>query len=94
LISKDHRLRIVKNTGDDSLVEFASVVDAVRGAAEIQRDIAEQNADVPQIKRIEFRPSPSASIRACEQVIFTAQRDRPDRAIDSVGVEFNAARRK
>src|SRR6266699_6244043 len=50
-----HRGRIVKNTGDGALVEFASVVDAVRCADEIQRGVAEQNADVPRDKRIEFR---------------------------------------
>ncbi|WJR77963.1 adenylate/guanylate cyclase domain-containing protein [Bradyrhizobium sp. NP1] len=51
----DHHGRIVKNTGDGALVEFGSVVDAVRCAIEIQRDMAEQNIDVPQVKRIEFR---------------------------------------
>jgi adenylate cyclase len=51
----DHRGRIVKNTGDGALVEFASVVDAVRCADEIQRGVAEQNTDVPHDKRIEFR---------------------------------------
>src|SRR5450755_3809703 len=51
----DHRGRIVKNTGDGALVEFASVVDAVRCADEIQRSVAEHNIDVPQNKRIEFR---------------------------------------
>ena len=51
----DHRGRIVKNTGDGTLVEFASVVDAVRCADDIQRGVAEQNTDVPQDKRIEFR---------------------------------------
>src|SRR6202023_1742794 len=50
----DHRGRVVKNTGDGALVEFGSVVDAVRCAAEIQRGMAEQNIDVPQGKRIEF----------------------------------------
>jgi TolB-like protein/class 3 adenylate cyclase len=50
-----HRGRIVKTTGDGMLVEFASAVDAVRGAVEIQRGIAKQNASVPQDKRIEFR---------------------------------------
>jgi TolB-like protein/class 3 adenylate cyclase len=53
-ISK-HRGRIVKTTGDGMLVEFASAVDAVRGAVEIQREMAEQNASVPQDKRIELR---------------------------------------
>ena len=51
----DHRGRIVKNTGDGALVEFGSVVDALRSAVEIQRGMAEQNIDVPQVKRIEFR---------------------------------------
>src|SRR5881392_1819634 len=50
-----HRGRIVKTTGDGMLVEFASVVDAVRGAVEVQRGMAEQNAAVPQDRRIEFR---------------------------------------
>jgi adenylate cyclase len=50
-----HRGRIVKNTGDGALVEFASVVDAVRCADDIQCGVAEQNTDVPQDKRIEFR---------------------------------------
>src|ERR1700687_5204195 len=51
----DHRGRIVKNTGDGALVEFGSVVDAVRCAVEIQRGMAEQNIDVAQVKRIDFR---------------------------------------
>jgi TolB-like protein/class 3 adenylate cyclase/tetratricopeptide (TPR) repeat protein len=50
-----HRGRIVKTTGDGLLVEFASAVDAARGAAEVQRAMAKQNADVPQDQRIEFR---------------------------------------
>ena len=50
-----HRGRIVKTTGDGMLVEFASAVDAVRGAVEIQCGIAEQNTAVPQDMRIEFR---------------------------------------
>jgi TolB-like protein/class 3 adenylate cyclase len=51
----EHRGRIVKNTGDGALIEFGSVVDAVRCAVEIQRGMAERNTDVPQDKRIEFR---------------------------------------
>jgi TolB-like protein/class 3 adenylate cyclase len=51
----EHHGRIVKNTGDGALVEFASVVDAVRCADEIQRGVAEQNINVPQDKRIELR---------------------------------------
>jgi adenylate cyclase len=50
-----HRGRIVKTTGDGMLVEFASAVDAVRCAADVQRGMADQNADVPQDKRVEFR---------------------------------------
>ena len=50
-----HRGRIVKTTGDGMLVEFASAVDAVRGAVEVQRGMAEQNASMPQDQRIEFR---------------------------------------
>src|ERR1700693_2287598 len=50
-----HRGRIVKTTGDGMLVEFASAVEAVRSAVEVQRSMAEQNAAVPQDQRIEFR---------------------------------------
>jgi TolB-like protein/class 3 adenylate cyclase len=50
-----HRGRIVKTTGDGMLVEFASAVDAIRGAVEVQSGMAEQNASVPQDVRIEFR---------------------------------------
>jgi adenylate cyclase len=45
----------VKTTGDGLLLEFASVVDAVRCAVEVQRELAERNADVPPDRRIEFR---------------------------------------
>src|SRR3954470_20593940 len=50
-----HRGRIVKNTGDGVLVEFASVVDAARCAIDIQREMADGNAGVPPELRIEFR---------------------------------------
>ena len=50
-----HRGRIVKTIGDGMLVEFASAVDAVRGAVEVQNGMAEQNAALPQDQRIEFR---------------------------------------
>ena len=52
---KEHRGRIVKTTGDGLLIEFASVVDAVRCAVEVQREMAERNADVSPDRRIEFR---------------------------------------
>ncbi len=51
----EHRGRIVKTTGDGALVEFGSAVDAVRCATEIQRTMAEHNADIPEDRRIEFR---------------------------------------
>ena len=51
----EHRGRIVKNTGDGLLAEFPSVVDAVRCAIELQRGMADRNADTPPDKRIEFR---------------------------------------
>ena len=52
---KEHRGRIVKTTGDGLLVEFASVVDAVRCAVETQREMAARNAGIPLERRIEFR---------------------------------------
>ena len=51
----EHRGRIVKNTGDGALVEFASVVDAARCADDIQRSFSDYNIDVPLSKRIEMR---------------------------------------
>src|SRR5204862_6445627 len=51
----EHRGRIVKTTGDGLLVEFASVVDAVRCAVDMQRQMAERNAGVAAEQRIEFR---------------------------------------
>jgi adenylate cyclase len=52
---KEHRGRIVKTTGDGLLVEFTSVVDAVSCAVEVQREMAERNASVPETRRIQFR---------------------------------------
>ncbi len=50
-----HRGRIVKRTGDGSLIEFRSVVDAVRCAIEVQNGMVERNAGLPPERRIEFR---------------------------------------
>ena len=50
-----HHGRIVKRTGDGSIVEFRSVVDAVNCAIEVQRAMVERNAEVAPDKRIEFR---------------------------------------
>ena len=52
---KEHRGRIVRITGDGLLVEFASVVDAVRCAVDTQREMGLRNAEVPADQRIEFR---------------------------------------
>jgi adenylate cyclase len=51
----EHRGRIVKNTGDGFLAEFASVVDAVRCAVEIQRGMAEREPEVREERWIRFR---------------------------------------
>src|SRR5467141_1992622 len=51
----EHRGRIVKTTGDGLLVEFASVVDALRCAAEVQAAMAGRNARILATERIEFR---------------------------------------
>src|SRR5438876_3357729 len=50
-----HHGRVVKRTGDGSLVEFRSVVDAVRCAIEVQNGMVERNAGLPAERRIEFR---------------------------------------
>src|SRR5262249_1222162 len=51
----EHRGRVVKNTGDGFLAEFASVVDAVRCATDIQRGMADCEPEVPDERRIRFR---------------------------------------
>src|SRR5215468_8254614 len=50
-----HKGRVVKRTGDGALVEFRSVVDAVRCAIEVQNGMLERNAGLPPDRRIEFR---------------------------------------
>jgi len=50
-----HNGRVVKRTGDGALVEFRSVVDAVRCAIEVQNAMIERNAGLPEDRRIEFR---------------------------------------
>src|SRR5215470_17355530 len=51
----EHRGRVVKNTGDGLLAEFASVVDAVRCAAEIQSAMADRDLDLAEERRLRFR---------------------------------------
>jgi adenylate cyclase len=52
---KEHRGRIVKNTGDGFLAEFASVVDAVRCAVEVQRGMIDREPEMPDDQRTRFR---------------------------------------
>jgi class 3 adenylate cyclase len=52
---KEHRGRVVKNTGDGLLAEFGSVVDAVRCAAEVQSGMINREPQVPDERRILFR---------------------------------------
>src|SRR5262252_8407585 len=52
---EEHRGRIVKNTGDGFLAEFASVVDAVRCAVEIQRAMVDREPGLPDEQRVKFR---------------------------------------
>src|SRR6266436_3992320 len=52
---REHRGRTVKNTGDGLLAEFASVVDAVRCAVEVQRGMVDREPEVPEERRIRFR---------------------------------------
>jgi adenylate cyclase len=51
----EHRGRVVKTTGDGILIEFPSVVEALGCAVDVQRGMAECNAEVPEDKRITFR---------------------------------------
>src|SRR5262245_45894944 len=51
----EHRGRMVKNTGDGFLAEFASVVDAVRCAVEVQQGMAEREPELTEARRIRFR---------------------------------------
>jgi class 3 adenylate cyclase/TolB-like protein len=52
---REHHGRTVKNTGDGMLAEFSSVIDAVRCAVEVQRGMADRNAETSEDKRITFR---------------------------------------
>jgi adenylate cyclase len=52
---KDHRGRVVDAKGDNVLAEFSSVVDAVRCAVQVQKDLTERNSELPEHRRMEFR---------------------------------------
>jgi adenylate cyclase len=60
-----HRGRIVKTTGDGILIEFSSVVDALRCAVEVQQTMAKRNAGIPGDVRIEFR----VGINLCDVIV-------------------------
>lgn len=52
---RQHRGRVIDSPGDNLLAEFASAVDAVRSAAEIQRRLKDNNAELPDHRKMEFR---------------------------------------
>jgi class 3 adenylate cyclase len=52
---EQYRDRVVDTTGDNLMAEFTSVVDAVNCAVEIQRELAERNAELPYNRKMEFR---------------------------------------
>jgi adenylate cyclase len=54
-VVRKHRGEVVDSPGDNILAEFASVVDAVRGAVEIQEELKVRNAELPENRRMEFR---------------------------------------
>src|ERR1700746_1809170 len=62
----EHRGRVVKNTGDGLLAEFASVVDAVRCAVDVQRGMAGREPEVPEERRIRFRTGGNLGDRSAE----------------------------
>jgi class 3 adenylate cyclase len=65
----EHRGRLVKNTGDGALVEFSSLVDAVRCAVEIQRGMAEQNIDVRRTNGSNFASAFTSVILSSKTMI-------------------------
>jgi adenylate cyclase len=67
----EHHGRIVKNTGDGALVEFASVVDSVRCAIEIQRSMAERNDAIREDRRIEFRMASMSATSSSTATTFS-----------------------
>ena len=52
---QQHRGRVVDTTGDNLMAEFTGAVDAVNCAVEIQRELAERNAELPYERKMEFR---------------------------------------
>jgi adenylate cyclase len=70
----EHRGRIVKTTGDGLLVEFASVVDAVRCAVEVQQAMPPRNTNVEADNRIELRSRPQSDGGDAELARFRTAR--------------------
>jgi class 3 adenylate cyclase len=68
----EHRGRIVKTTGDGLLAEFASVVDAVRCAAEVQRGMLDREPDVPDERRIQLRMASTSAMSLPRATTFSA----------------------
>ena len=64
-----HNGRLVKTTGDGLLVEFGSVVDALRCATEVQAGMAGRNSTVPEDRRVEFRIGTLSSRTAISSVM-------------------------
>jgi adenylate cyclase len=54
-VVQKHRGRVVDSPGDNILAEFASVIDAVSSAVEIQEELRVRNAELPEDRRMEFR---------------------------------------
>jgi adenylate cyclase len=75
----EHGGRIVKTTGDGLLLEFASVVDALRCVIEMQAAMAARNADAPADCRIEFRVGVNRDRHSCSET--AAQRSTACRAV-------------
>jgi hypothetical protein len=84
-----HRGRIVKRTGDGVLIEFRSVVDAVRCAIEVQNGMIERNSGLPVDRRIEFRVADQSRTRysmADINITPTKPVSPPYRQIGDLGV--------
>jgi hypothetical protein len=63
--------QVVKRTGDGVLIEFRSVVDAVRCAIEVQNGMVERNAGLPPERRIEFRVASMSAITGWQGALRT-----------------------